>query len=168
MQHCATRAFRWRNVTPGMIEALWVAYGWRTAAGYDGSWVFFGGKKRTRGDASREAWELAATPEKLKIQKRSTGAIATTDVPWTYSAYLEQLDKACKRAGVVRARYQGAHAFRRGISGDIADRTGSTKKAAEWIGDTDVRVVEKHYVLSRDDSLRAIADSIPSRREEKP
>jgi integrase len=159
---------RVQPMTPGMMEALWVAYGWRIAAGYTGPWVFFGGKKRTRGDASREAWELAAAPEKLKAQKRSTGAIATTDAPWTYSAYLRQLDQTCKRAGVAREKYQGAHGFRRGISGDIADRTGSTKKAAEWIGDTDVRVVEKHYVLSRDDSLRAIADSIPSRTEERP
>lgn len=169
------RAVTWRSewdktgktrvqpMTPGMIEALWVAYGWRQAAGYAGPWVFFGGKKRTRGDASREAWELAATPEKLHAQKRTTGAIATTDAPWTYAAYQEQLVSACERAGVVRAKYQGAHAFRRGISGDIARRTGSTKAAADWIGDTDVRIVEKHYILAREDSLREIADRIPSR-----
>jgi integrase len=112
-------------------EAMWVAYGWRTTQGYRGPFVFYGVQDRTR------------------------------DVkPWTYQAYAAALDGACQRAGVARQKYQGAHAFRRGIAGDVHAKTGSSKKAAEWIGDRSVKIVEKHYLLEREEELRKTAQLV--------
>lgn len=115
-------------------DAFWVAYGWRTAQGYAGPFVFYGVQDRTR-------------------DKK----------PWTYQAYAAALDGACQRAKVSRATYQGAHAFRRGIAGDVHAKTGSSKKAAEWIGDRSVKIVEKHYLLEREEELRKTADLVGGR-----
>jgi integrase len=112
-----------------VIEALWVAYGWRMVRGYDGPFVFFAAKG-TRREAGK---------------------------PYAHQPYLAALHKAEQRAGLTPVRYKGSHAFRRGVAGDIHARTGSSKKAADWIGDKSVRIVDQHYLLERQDELRKTA-----------
>lgn len=125
---------RWQPMAQRAIEALWVAYGWRLAGGYAGRFILFGVQQRRRtGDASER--------------------------PWDYSAYMRALDKACKAADVPRAKYQGAHAFRRGVAGDLSDKFGS-KKAADYIGDKSVRLVEDRYILTREEHLRDAAAAL--------
>lgn len=113
-------------------EALWVAYGWRIAQGYDGPFVFYAAK-----GTRREAGKV-----------------------WTYQAFARALHAAERRAGMTPVKYRGAHGFRRGVAGDVHARTGSSKKAAEWIGDKSVKVVEKHYLLEREEELRKTADLV--------
>lgn len=113
-------------------EAFWVCYGWRLAQGYTGRFVFYGVQQRRR-DA---------------------------DAPYTYQAYIGQLHAAEKAAGIAPIKYRGAHGFRRGIAGDVHSATGSSKKAADWIGDRSIKIVERHYLLGRADELRATADLV--------
>ena len=131
-------------------EAFRVAYGWRLAAGYAGAFVFFRPAKGLR-DLANGSYETA---------RRAKRATATVDKPYTYQAYNEALHAAEKRAGVTPVRYRAAHGFRRGISGDIHAKTGSSKKAAEWIGDKSVRIVERHYILTREEELRKTAELV--------
>jgi hypothetical protein len=46
------------------------------------------------------------------------------------------------------------------VSGDIHQQTGSSKKAADWIGDRSTAVVEKHYILTRDANLEEAAELV--------
>jgi integrase len=116
---------------PGPVrDAFWLAYGWRLERGYAGRWVFFGARERTQ----------------------------STDRPWGYPSYVRALHEAEKRAGLVPMKYKAAHAFRRGVAGDLVDLTGSEKAAAEWIGDRDVRVVKRSYLKDRDDRMSGLAD----------
>lgn len=123
---------RWQPMPAPVVEAFWVAYGWRTSQGYQGPFVFYAAKE-TRQDAGE---------------------------PYTYQAYVRALHEAEKRAGMTAVRYRGAHGFRRGIAGDVHAKTGSSKRAAEWIGDKSVKVVERHYLLEREEELRKTADMI--------
>lgn len=123
---------RWQPMPDPVHAAFEVALRWREKDGYTGRFVFYAVQKRGR--------------EK--------------DQPWTYQAYIEQLHRAEDDAGVPRVLYRGAHGFRRGIAGDVHHVTGSSKKAANWIGDKSTRVVEKHYLLDRDDALRETANLV--------
>jgi integrase len=80
-----------------------------------------------------------------------------TDRPWGFQAYTYALHEAEGRSGVPVIKYRGAHGFRRGISGDIYDATGSEKAAADWIGDRSLKVVRKHYLLERDEEMKRLA-----------
>lgn len=137
-----------------VVEALHVAYGWAFACGYSGSFVFFrpGAGVVDRGSTSRR--KSYATARSL------ARAAAKPDKPWTYQAYIAQLRKAEATAGIKYIKYRGAHGHRRGVAGDVHSKTGSSKTAADWIGDKSTRVVEKHYLLTRDDELRKVADIV--------
>lgn len=140
----AAGTIRWRPETDKMggervqpmpepvRDAFWVAYGWRIAQGYTGRFVFYSAKQRMRAD----------------------------DRPFTYQGYAAALDEACGRAKVNRDKYQGAHAFRRGVATDIHERTGSTRTAADWIGDKSVKVVDRHYIKTRQEGLKRTADLV--------
>lgn len=138
---------RWQPMPTPVAEALWIAVGWRQATGYEGSYVFFRPAKGMR-DLANGGYVTART------RKR---AHAAEDKPYAYSSYLDQLSKACKRANVKRALYQGAHAFRRGAAGHVHAKTGSEKMAADWIGDKSIKVVRDHYLLTREEELRKTA-----------
>lgn len=113
-------------------DALWVAYGWRQTQGYIGRFVFYGVQQRGR----------------------------DKDQPWTYQAFCKALHDAERRAGMTPIKWRGAHGFRRGIAGDVHAKTGSSKKAAEWIGDKSVKVVERHYLLEREAEQRKTAEMV--------
>lgn len=145
---------RVQPMTEATREALWIAYGWRIASGYAGPWVLFRPGARLLNAEGHATARVARS------------AAAKPDVPWTYQACVAQLDRACKRAGVRRAKYQGMHAFRRGVTGDIVARTGNVKMAGDWIGDSDLRVVNRHYLLERDEGLRETAALLDGKGEE--
>ncbi len=135
---------RWRPETDKMggdrvqpmpapvLEAFKVAREWREKEGYAGPLVFFSVQKRGRDKGQ----------------------------PWTYQAYIAQLHDAERRAGLEPVKYKGAHAFRRGIAGDVHSATGSEKQAADWIGDRSVKIVRDHYLLERTDELRKTANLV--------
>lgn len=123
---------RWQPVPKAVVDALWVAYGWRIARGYSGVYVFF-------------------SPNVKR---------AAADRPWTYSAAVARLHDAERAAGLTPVKYKGAHAFRRGIAGDVFEQTGSEKAAAEYIGDKSVKIVSDKYLLEREARLRSTADGI--------
>lgn len=134
-------------------EALWVAYGWRIYEGYPGRYVFFGVQRRTRGTAlrptsrghGRRAWDLHA-------------GIVVDEKPWTYSAYNARLHAAERASGIAPQKYRAAHGFRRGVFGDVLEDTdGNYKRAADWIGDEDIRIGRRHYDKKRVEQLRATA-----------
>lgn len=143
-------------VPPQVTQALWVAYGWRTFDAYDGPYVFYGVQRSTRGAPVRVTGGST----------RADREVTTTPRPWSYQSFAAMLDRACKAAGVERAKYQGAHAFRRGVAGDVAEQTGSVKDAALFIGDKSSRVVETHYVLARTSRREELAALVGGKRKE--
>lgn len=112
-----------------VLDALFVCYGWRQSDGYTGRFVFYGAQDRTRAQ----------------------------DKPWTYQAFVAALHNAESKAGITAVKWRGAHGFRRGIAGDVLSRTGSEKRAAEWIGDRDLDVVKRSYLLDRPEELAKTA-----------
>lgn len=150
-----TGAGRVQPLPRPVLEALWVAYGWRLAFGYTGRFVFF-----RPGAGSRDP-----NPNFRSPGRAARRAKAHPDIPWSYAAFNGALRRAEKAAGIVHVDYRAAHGFRRGIAGDVHAKTGSSKKAAEWIGDKSTRIVEKHYILRRDDELRATADLVSTGNE---
>lgn len=140
---------RWRSETDKMgtervqplpapvAEAMWVALGWRQFDGYTGRFVFYGARKKS----------------------------LDSDRPYGFQAYGHALHGAERRAGIPHLKYRASHAFRRGISGDIYDLTGSEHQAAEWIGDKSVKVVKKHYLLERRKRQEAMAKLVGEMKE---
>jgi integrase len=137
---------RYQPLPAPVVEALWVAYGWRIACGYSGRFVFF-----RPGAGSRDG---TAGYETARGRAR---AARKPDRPWTYAAYIGQLHAAEKRAGLDPALFRGAHAFRRGIAGDVHAATGSEKAAADWIGDKSLTTVRDSYLLEREEEMRKTA-----------
>lgn len=152
---------REQPMPPTVVDALWVAYGWRLAYGYEGKYVFFrpGAGTIDRGSAWKGKGSSSA-----RARRR---AEAKPDKPWTYAAFIEQHHEAEKRAGIKHIKYRGAHGHRRGVAGDIHEKTGSSKKAADFIGDKSTRIVETHYLLSRGEQLQESTDLISEAMEEK-
>mgnify|MGYP001581133137 CR=1 FL=1 len=94
--------------------------------------------------------------------KESLDGITVNEKPWTYSAFIAQLHDAERAAGIEPRKWKVAHAFRRGVAGDVLSLTGSERRAAEWIGDKDVKVVKRSYLLERDEELQRTATAIGS------
>jgi integrase len=131
-----------------VIEALWVAYGWRIAFGYEGPFVLFRPGAGLR-DASN-GYSLSA-----KAKQRSA---AKADQPWTYSAYHQRLRQAEVTAKVPHVKYRAAHGFRRFVLTEALKRTGNLVLAGQFIGDSDVRTLQRSYVRERAEDLRGVAD----------
>lgn len=119
----------WQPMPEPVAEAFWVAHGWAVRARYTGRWVFFAVQQRLR----------------------------DRDLPWTYQAAVKMLHDAETRAGIPHIKFRGYHGFRRGISGDIYELTGSEKAAADWIRDKSMKVVRDKYLLQREDALKRTA-----------
>lgn len=136
---------------PGPVaEAFWVALAWRAFDQYTGRFVFYGAQRRTRGQALRRDTHRAKAKESLE-------GVDVREKPYTYAALNAALNKAEGRAGITHTLYRSTHGNRRGVSGDIHSQTGSSKKAADWIGDKSTKVVEKHYLLTRTENLEEAA-----------
>lgn len=149
---------RWQPMPEPVLEAMWVAYGWRCHDEYPGPFVFYGVQRRTRGHALRR------DPHRAK-GKESLEGIIVQEKPWTYQSYHAALTEAEARAEVEHVPFRAAHGFRRGIAGDVHSMTGSSKTAASWIGDKSTKIVERHYLLEREDELRVLAGKLSGNKE---
>lgn len=135
------------------LAALMTAAYWREAVGYEGRWVLFaGGGNKKLG---------AAVTQSARRRRRKTGTQVITpvrkartpaqDTPYTYQAGWRQLVLAEPRAGVEHKERRAFHGFRKMSAGNVADRTGDTRLALEWIGD-DIRQAPK-YLKRRSERL---------------
>lgn len=141
----------WQPIPGAAAEALWVALGWRQLDRYEGRFLFYGAQRRTRAQGLRRR-------DQHHSRARTTlEGVVVDEKPWTYSAFIAALHRAETRAGITAIMYRGAHAHRRGVAGDIHAKTGSSKDAANYIGDDSIKVVERHYLLMRDASLERSA-----------
>jgi hypothetical protein len=97
-----------------------------------------------RGEASR--WVLA--PARAATTERAA--------PWTYQAMNAALRALCDRCDPVVPWVKGRafHGFRKHAAGEVHRLTGSERAAADWIGDTDVKVVRRHYLKKRAEEQR--------------
>jgi hypothetical protein len=75
------------------------------------------------------------------------------DRPLGYGGLVRLLHVACAEAGVEIKAFRGMHAFRRMAARTVLELTGDINAAAEWIGDTDLRVVKRSYLKERPESL---------------
>lgn len=124
---------------PGpVVDAFYVALGWRMATGYAGPFVFFSARA------------------------------GSMDRPYTYAALNHAMREAETRAGITHIKYRAAHGHRRGVAGDIHAATGSEKTAANWIGDKSVEVVRDHYLLEREAELRKTAGMLAPKADQSP
>lgn len=112
-------------------RALEVCRQWRATLGYTGPWVFF-------------------TQDERKV-KAGKPAI------YGASALAAALKKAEKAAAVAHLDLRAMHGLRRMVAGEVARVTGNPLMAAQFIGDTDLRVVQRSYLKRRDDQLRDVA-----------
>jgi integrase len=144
---------RFQPMPSPVAEAFWIALGWRAFDGYTGRFIFYGAQRRTRGQAFRR------DPHRAK-QKESMEGIVVDEKPYTYSSLNRAMRMAEDRAGIEHIHYRSTHGHRRGVSGDIHAKTGSSKKAAEWIGDRSTAVVEAHYILSRESTLTEASEIV--------
>ena len=127
----------WRQaLTWEMVSALTWARWWREKVGYTGPWVFFSLHRRS--GAGRDGH---ARPGVYRVQ-----------------SFWAALIKAERRVGVTHQPYRAAHGLRRMVSGEVLERTGDPVLAMHYIGDTDMKVMQK-YLKRRDDRLREVADS---------
>lgn len=115
---------------------LAVARRWREREGYSGPYVLFPGQSVDQRRAAR------ANPSKL----------------FHYS--IQSLTAAIHRAearavpAVETIKWRAAHAFRRGLVGDLADVTGDIQLALQAIGDRDLSMAA-HYRVKRRDKVDA-------------
>lgn len=115
-------------------QALALAWAWRERQQYHGPWVWFSEDKRH-------------------------GAKGNEPV-YTHQALAYQLTQAEERAKVPHLDLRAMHGLRRMVVGEIVRLTGDIAAAAQFIGDTDLRVVNRSYLKRRDDQLRAVAERL--------
>lgn len=144
---------RTQPVPPPVAEALWVAYGWAIAFGYDGEFVFFrpGAGKRDRGIR----WKNKVGYVSARSRARSE---AKPDKPWTYASYHGGLIAAEKSAKVDHKPFRAAHGFRRYVVNEVLKKTGNLALAGQYIGDDDIRTLQESYVRERAEDLREVAN----------
>jgi integrase len=120
-------------------DALMVAQWWREKMKYTGPWVFFSTDER-RAKSGHEA-------------------------VYGHQALAYALAKAERAAGVPHLELRAMHGLRRMVVGEIVRLTGDIAAAAQFIGDTDLRVVNKSYLKRRDDQLRDVANRLDLTRK---
>lgn len=141
---------RVQPVPPQVLEALWVAYGWRIATGYTGRYVLFRPGLGTR-DLSNGGARSA---------RQAARAARTVDQPWSYSAYNARLLKAERAAKVPHVKYRAAHGFRRFVVTEAHARTGNLVLAGRYVGDRDLRTLTRSYVKDRPEELQSVAATV--------
>ena len=131
------RTVRWRRefdklgrervqpLTRDAVAAVRIARLWRRRIGYTGTYLL----------------------PPVKATRR------TADLPLGYAGLVRLLHIACEEAGVEIKAWRGMHGFRRMAARTVLELTGDINAAAEWIGDTDLRVVKKSYLKERPESL---------------
>lgn len=127
-------AERVQPLTRAAVRALRIARVWRDRAEYVGGWVLMPARERTK----------------------DRGA------PWTYQAMNAALRALCARCepAVEWVKGRAFHGFRKFAAGEVAELTGSERAAADWIGDSDVKVVRRHYLKKRAEAQREVANQL--------
>jgi integrase len=106
---------------------------WHARESYTGPWLFPSPQWKTQGDRK----------------------------PWTYAALWLSLGKACDAVGVSREPMQAMHAFRRYAANTVLRATGGDITAVSyWLGDSDLRVLQRSYLRTRDDDGARIAATL--------
>ncbi len=106
---------------------------WHRREQYTGPWLFPSPQWKTQGDRK----------------------------PWTYAALWLSLGKACEDAGVERRPMQAMHAFRRFAANQVLRATGGDLTAVSyWLGDTDLRVLQRSYLRTRANDGARIAAAL--------
>lgn len=125
-------------LTRDAVRALRVAMVWRRRMGYDGPFVFPAVQERRR------------------------------DKPWTYAALAQSLREAEIKAGIAHFKFRGMHGLRRHACRTVLDQTSDINKAAEWIGDNDLRTLKRSYLKPRPQGQRELARTLrmPTRKAE--
>jgi integrase len=133
-----------------VLDALWVAYGWRCALGYDGPFVLFRPSQTLidqKGSNHRHP---------LATKRRRERAAATIDKPWTYQAFNQALARLEHDVNVKHIPYRSAHGFRRYVVTEVLARTGNLVLAGQYVGDKDVRTLMRSYVRERPEEMRGV------------
>ena len=134
-RRAARRSREWTQPLRGPTRAaLERCRHWREKAQYHGPWVFF----------SEDARVLAHAGEPV----------------YTHQALAAALTQAERRAQVPHLELRAMHGLQRLVVGEIVRVTGDLAAAAQFIGDTDLRVVNRSYLKRRDDQLRAVAEQL--------
>lgn len=113
------------------VRVLRIARVWRDRIDYRGPFVLPGDHNR---------------------QKKARG-----DRPYKYQSLNQSLRHAAERAGVQWIDYRALHGFRRMVVGNVLAATGNLVRAGQYIGDSDVRTLQRSYVRERPEQLRDVA-----------
>jgi integrase len=117
------------------VRALRIAAVWRRRDRYDGPWIFYAPPQGTR----------AKNPG---------------DKPYSYQSLNYWLHRSEKLADVPTIAFRAMHGYRRTAAGNVLALTGGDVKAAgDWIGDTDLKSLQK-YLKKRNDRQREIAGMV--------
>jgi integrase len=143
---------RWQPVPAVVVEALWVAYGWRVAMDYRGPFVFYRpAMARAEIDARKRGSFL---PSRRKAARAEALAAAGKDQPWTYGAYWLRLKRLEDAVGVDHKPLRAAHGMRRHVVTQLLRRTKNLVLAGNYVGDRDLRTLTKSYVRQGEEELR--------------
>lgn len=150
------REFR-QPLTFDAVAALETAWYWREVTGYTGPWVLFGGggnkKLGARVGSSvirpREG-QPTTTSYARSYRKERT---AEQDVPVTYQGMHTALIKLEKSANVEHKPLRGFHGLRKHAAGNVADVTGDSRLAMEWINDKPNSKFMAQYLKGRSERL---------------
>lgn len=122
------------------VRALRIARVWRQRDQYDGPWVFY-------------------------APVRGTRAKHPGDRPYSYQSLNYQLHRAERLAKVPQIPFRAMHGYRRTAAGNVFALTGGDLKAAgDWIGDTDLKSLQK-YLKRRDERQRNVASMVAAPAE---
>jgi integrase len=147
-------------LTWDLIAALETARYWRRKALYKGPWILFGGTFATRGE-TRELDEWMKDPAHKRVGTGKGKPREVKDKPYSYSGLVDMLHKAEAAAGVEHKKFRAFHGTRKHSAGNIAEVTGDTRLALEWIGD-DIRQAPR-YLKRRENRLARAADAIETK-----
>lgn len=123
------------------VRAVRILRVWRGRLGYAGPFVIPGDKRR---------------------QKRAGG-----ERPYSYQALNQSLKHAATVAQVRWIDYRALHGFRRHVLNNALAITGNIVRAGQFIGDTDLRTLQRSYVRERAEDLRDVADAMTLPRTER-
>lgn len=86
------------------------------------------------------------------------------DQSWSYQGLHRLIIEAEKEAGVPHRPYRAMHGFRRMAGGNVLAATGDIKAVGDWLGDRDLRVLQRSYLKERPERLAGIAAKLSTPR----
>jgi hypothetical protein len=146
-------------LTWDLVAALETARYWRRRLLYKGAWVIPGGTFATRGE-TRELDDWMKKPQHKRVGSGKGKARAVADRPYSYSGLHAMVVRAELAAEVTHKERRALHGIRKMNAGNVADRTGDSRLAMEWIGD-DIRQAPK-YLKRRGGRLDRAAEAAGS------